>query len=169
MRIQSDLSKTEYLDSLKKRMGSTFAFGVERFTGFTVGRLFYVTHHAGYEWNRRISNQKNAALGYVEQTPEGCHARFICFKGMLCPGQFLLGCLLTAIIAFFSFISQSDWTDEAATIIFGCCAAALILGTLIEAWSESLTERSEEGRKCLLALLLDPSDPFAYLNPKNEL
>ena len=164
MLIQSNLSKTDYISSFKRRMGSSLDFGEERFTGLTVGKCFYVTHHAGYEWNCRITNQKNAALGYIDENPDGCRVRFILFKGMLCPTQFLLWCVMTAIIGFFTFISHNNWTEETATIIFGCCAGALILGALIETFSESMTERSEEGEKCLLSMLHDPSDLFSYLN-----
>ena len=52
--------------------------------------------------------------------------------------------------------------------------ALLILGVslfaaLIETFFESLTENSEVGRKYLIAFLLDPTDPFSYLNHKNEI
>ena len=164
MQIQSRLSKQEYICSLKKRMGSSFDFGAERFTGFTIGKWFYVTHHAGTEWNRRITNQKNAALGYIDENTEGCRVQFIRFKGMLCPTQFLLWCVLVAIIAFFTFITQDDRTVETATTISGCCAVALILGALSETFSELMTERSEEGENTLISMLHDPSDPFSYLN-----
>ena len=93
MRIQTSLAPNTYRDAIKERLGSYFAWGTERFTGWFLGRFFYVTHHAGYEWNRRITNQKNAAFGYVRKTEHGSDVRCFLFQGVLCP-QYLLPYLL---------------------------------------------------------------------------
>ena len=89
MIIRNHLSPKEYLSAMKGRMSGHFELGQERFTGFFLGRLFYVTHHAGYEWNRRITNEKSAALGYVKKVETGCEVHCIRFRGMLCPLQFI--------------------------------------------------------------------------------
>lgn len=169
MLIQSVLSTQEYLSALRERMGSFWAFGAERFTGFTAGHWFYVTHHAGYEHFRKITNQKNAALGYLVETAEGCQVKFIRFKGLLCPAQFLLSCVLTVLIAVLFLILHHDLTAEIVSVIGITCAGIIAIAAPLEAYKESLTERSEVGEKCLMALLNTPSDLSSYLSHKNML
>lgn len=169
MRIQSNLPPKAYLSAIKERMGSHFAIGNERYTGFFAGRLFFITHHAGYDWNERYTNQKNGALCYLKHSPSGCEVRFIRFKGLLCPPQFLSLFLFYFIpISLTLFVNGIDHIPThgmIALIVFG----ASLLVALIAAFFESLTEKSELGRKYLIAFLLDPTDPFSYLNHKNEI
>ncbi len=95
MKIQSELSAQRYLFAMKDRMAGHLEFGNERFTGFFFGSFFSVTYHSGYEWNRRISNQKNTAIGFVRKDANGCSVSFICLKGLLAPAQFLRAFLLS--------------------------------------------------------------------------
>ena len=97
MRYGTTMHPKEYLRHMKERMGSRLDIWSERFTGILMGRFFYVTHHAGYEWNRRITNKKNAALGYVKETENGCEIRFLHFQGVLCP-QYLIPWLLISVV-----------------------------------------------------------------------
>ena len=167
MVFHSDLPKNAYLAAMKDEMGSHFDFGSERFTGFFLGNCFYVTHHAGYEWNRRYTNQKNAALGYVCKADDGCDVRFIRFRGMLCPAQFLFILLLFVPILTFAMLTHGIMNAEVFLLGLGISFAAVAITAPISALIESLTERSEEGRRILLAFLIDPSDPFSYLNNKD--
>ena len=164
MKMQSSLTPKTYLSAIKKRMGSRFAWGSERFTGCFLGRFFYVTHHAGYEWNRRITNQKNTALGYIKATENGSEVRFLHFQGMLCP-HFLIPYLLLA--AAYLIVT---WPVLAEIPIYFVLSILIILGgPVLETIVESLTDASINGHKCLLGLLIDPSDYFAYLHHQNEL
>lgn len=169
MELFSPMNPKEYLTALSDTMGSFSAFGDERFTGFTVGKWFYVTHHAGYEWNRKYTNQKNAALGYVEQTHDGSRVRFVCFKGALCPAQFLF--LWTVVVAFYAIalLAAGILLPEAFVLAIALITVVIVVSALIGTFFESLTERSEEGRRCLIAHLLDPADPFSYLNHKDKI
>lgn len=170
MEIHSALPKRAYLQALRESTdNSVFHFGVERFTGFIVGKWFYITHHAGFEWNRRYTNQKNAAFGYVCETGDGCRIRFIRFKGALCPGQFLFIWLLVVVGMVLTMLAEGVSSFDTVAVVLGICTGATFVGALLETFFESLTERSEEGRRCLLAHLIDPSDPFSYLNHRNEI
>ena len=164
MKTQTQLSPRDYLAAMKERMGSRFSFGAERFTGFFMGRFFLVTHHAGYEWNRRITNQKNAALGYVKRTENGCESRFFHFQGMLCP-QYLLVYLLC-----FTAYLVITWPvlAEITGVLIGTILIIVGMPPVIT-FFESLTEGSMEGRKSLLGLLFDPSDYFSYLKHQTEI
>lgn len=167
--ITSPLPSKEYLDAVKENMGGHFELGAERFTGFFLGKCFHVTHHAGHEWNRRYSNQKNAAVGYVKETDDGCEVRFVCLKGALVPSQFLLTLVLIVPLLLLIALSRgiTDASVISSTILFSLIA--VIPFALIATFFESVTERSEEGKRILLAFLLDPKDPFSYLNNKNQL
>ena len=167
--ITSLLSSKEYLDALKENMRGHFELGAERFTGFFLGKWFHVTHHAGYEWNRRYTNQKNAAVGYVRKAENGCEVRFLCFKGLLCPSQFLLLLAIIGPLVLLIALSRgiTDTTIIGSTILISLIA--VIPYALIATFFESVTERSEEGKRILLALLIDPKDPFSYLNNRNQI
>lgn len=169
MKLQSSLAPKAYIQALSERMGSFIEFGHERFTGYFCGRIFYVTHHAGYEWNRRITNQKNAALGYVRNTPDGCQVCFLRMKGLLCPGQFLftfLLLLLITLIASMGYLLDSWYGLLMATgIAFVATAVSAPITTLME----SFTEESRVGADILITLLMDPADPFSYLRNKDKI
>jgi hypothetical protein len=169
MRIPSKLTPEAYLSAIKERMGSHFSFGAERYTGFFAGRLFFVTHHAGYNWNERYTNQKNGALCYIKPTNSGCEVRFVRFKGLLCPPQFLFLFLLYYIPTFLIVLLIGIHSIAVHGMIALLILGVSLFAALIETFFESLTENSEFGRKYLIAFLLDPTDPFSYLNHKNEI
>ena len=164
MKMQTTLTPKHYLSAMKKRMGSRFAWGSERFTGFMLGHFFYVTHHAGYEWNRRITNQKNTAFGYVKKVENGSEIRFLHFQGMLCP-QILIPYLL--FFAGYAVVTWPVFSENPILLI--ASMLIIVFAPLLESCIESITDGSIEGRKSLLGLLIDPSDYFAYLNHQNEL
>ena len=163
MRITSPLPKNAYLAAMKSQMGGHFDFGSERFTGFFLGSCFYVTYHSGYEWNRRYTNQKNAAMGYVKKTDDGCEMRFIRFRGALCPLVFLSVLLLMGLIMPFAMLIHGVWSTEALLTGWGLAFGATVIAAPISTLIECATEKSEEGRRILLSFLLDPSDPYVNL------
>ena len=161
MRIKSPFTPKEYLSAMKNNMSGHFEFGAERFTGFFLGMLFYVTYHSGYEWNRRVTNQKNAAMGYVKQTEYGCEVHFVRFRGMMCPLVFLQYLVMVLIPFLLVSLTYSiEITREFLMHAIGILILVLIfvpIGTFIEA----CTERSQDGLRTLLSMLLDPTDPLA--------
>ena len=156
MFLHSSLTKKEYLQALRDNMEGHFAFGCERFTGFFIGNCFYVTHHAGYEWNRRITNQKNAAMGYVKECEDGCHIHFLRFRGAMCPLVFLPLFLLMGLIFTLSPLAKG-YTH---LFLWGLVFAIMTIGALFSALVESMTEQGEDGRRSLLSMLVDPNDPY---------
>lgn len=167
MKLHSALAKEKYLSALKDRMSDHTDFGVERFTGFFLSSCFYVTHHAGYEWNRKYTNQKNAALGYVKSAENGCEVHFIRFRGAMCPAVFL-PMFLIAYVCFFALFCYSGLTAEygigtSSLISLGIIGIPFAIAVPITTFFECMTEKSEEGRKCLISLLYDPCDPYAKL------
>ncbi len=166
MRISSSAPPKAYLSALKERMGGHMELGQERFTGFFLGRFFTVTHHSGYEWNRRITNVKNTAIGYVKQTGHGSQAHYIHLRAMLAPTQFWFYFLMLWIpMGLMSLIGGL----EAFWIMTLVLLVSMLVAAPMSALMECMVEESEDGRRRLKALLLDPADPFSYLNHQNEL
>ncbi len=165
MQIESGLNKKQYLSAMKESMEGHFAIGKERFTGFFLGNAFTVTHHCGYEWNRRVTNQKHTALGFVKDTQEGCIVRCIWLPGLLAPTQFLftLSYLLAAMFMALLIEGQIDRMPAPAYGFVALFALAVTaLAALISAITDTVTEAGREGANSLMALLMDPSDPFSY-------
>ena len=164
MVLHSPLSKKEYLEALQENMGAHSDFGSERFTGFFIGSCFYVTHHAGYEWNRRISNQKNAAIGYVKKAEEGCDVRFLRFRGAMCPLVFLPISLVMGLVLSFTALMNQLQHGYTLLTAWGIAFAVAAIAAPISALTESMTEGGEDGRRSLLSMLVDPSDPYQNYN-----
>lgn len=170
MILSSPLSPKNYLSHLEGQMGGHFSFGMERFTGFFAGRCFCITHHAGYEWNRQYTNQKNCAVGYVRKTDTGCEVRFVRFKGALCPPQFIcLNLMMFVLMMIMFLIEYQDFHVLVLAVAAGLSLITTSLAALISTFFECLTPESEEGRKILIALLMDPEDPFSYLHNKDKI
>ncbi|MBQ6851680.1 MAG: hypothetical protein IJO04_01425 [Oscillospiraceae bacterium] len=158
MRIQTQLSCNEYTDALKERLGSFTDFGCERFTGFVFWRFFSITHHAGHEYNRRITNERNSAVGYVKKTPEGAQVRCVRLKGWTTPQAILLSFLIGILIC--PLASRFSLSLELTLMM---AIGFTVFMALITAASDSMTENGEWGAKEIYALIVDPTDPFAYL------
>ena len=162
MRLSSPLQARKYLTSVKMRMSGHFDHH-ERFTGFFLGSFFHITHHAEYEWDRRYKSPKNAAVGYIKQTADGCEIRFFLARGLLCPAQFL-GFFLFFCVVLTSMLAWNGILNEVGLpVSIGISFAATLLPSLVSAFFEGATDRSWEGREALLAMLKDPTDPFLYL------
>lgn len=169
MKIPSSMSPRQYLQAMKDQMQGHFQFGAERYTGFFLGNIFCVTYHSGYEWNRRITSEKNCALGFIRKTEDGCTVHCFRTKGMLCPPQFLLYFLMCTICL--ALVTAGDIpflrTYPLLYPVLGLGISAVVAP--IESFFESISERSYEGGKILIAFLIDPADPFSYLHNQNKL
>ena len=163
MVIQSPLPKNAYLAAMKSQMGGHFEFGVERYTGFFLGNCFYVTHHTGYDWEQRYTNLKNAAMGYVIKKENGCEVHFCRFRGLLCPLHFLTVWLIMGLVGSFGPLFETQGDIKTLTFFWILAFAATLLAALISVPFEGLTYAGEEGRRCLLSILLDPTDPYANI------
>ena len=163
MRIESPYAPKEYLSNLKFNMSGHFEFGCERFTGFFLGRLFYVTYHSGYEWNRKITNQKNAAMGYIRRTETGSEVRFLRFRGVLCPLE-LIPTYLPILLMILYLNSQEVYAPGKFRFMMIFYHIIMAILVPISALMESMTERSEDGRRTLLSMLMDPKDSLANYN-----
>lgn len=168
MDIRSPLSKKVYLSALKGRMDSPFRFGTERCYGICPLGFLYVTHHCAHEWNRRITGERNTAIGIIRKDGDGCRIRFFVVKGLLAPHD-LLGLFLFCLACCLSVLLR-DSVDPSVIVYLPLISLALTLifgiGTAI---AESVTEESAEGQRILHSILLDPTDPFSYLNNRNRL
>lgn len=154
MVIFSSLSRKNYLSALRRKMSPSSEFGQQRFTGFFAGSCFYVTHHAGYHWNQKFTNQKNAAMGFVKDTENGCQVHFITFRGMFCPLQFLSACLLLPLVSLCLYAFECIPVKQSILLGFILILIFTPIWTLLEA----ITEESEAGHWLLLSLLRDPSE-----------
>jgi hypothetical protein len=154
MKIISALSRWKYLSALRQQMSASSDFGLERFTGFFAGSCFYVTHHCKYEWNRKITNQKNAAIGFVKDTERGCEVHFLCLKGLMCPLAFLFVAITTfplvTLVAIRNRVMDLQQFWALYYIVLLCVAP-------FSALFESFTEGSRYGKEMLLSLLKEPT------------
>lgn len=147
----SDMDCKTYLSKMKFWMESPFAFGEERFTGIFLRNFFSATFHSGHEWNRRITNEKHRAIGFI--TPYGTGSKIYCIRlaGMTNPlsllGIFSL-CILFSIIKGISTV----------TLQISLITTAVLAG--LTAISSCLTERGIRGSEIMTNFLVDPSNPY---------
>lgn len=157
MIIQSELPYKRYLHELKGNLDSFFHFGDERVTGIVVWRFFSITCHAGYEWNRRITNEKQRAIGFAKPNGDGTKIYCIRLAGMTNPISlaviFLLCMLLSAVKGNVSL----GVMVQISLITTGFAA-------LFTAITDSWTERGMEAYRTVTAYLTDPSDYYALLH-----
>lgn len=167
MVLTSSLSRGEYLSAMKDMMSAHAEFGVERFTGFFLGPWFYVTHHSAYQWNRKISSQKNAALGRVKQTESGCKIHFLRFRGPLCPlvalSLLLAGFAVAVVSSAYVGLVEELGIRDSLLVCLAVVGISLALILPIATLFECMTEESEDGRRMLLSLLHDPVHPYENL------
>ncbi|MBQ9168342.1 MAG: hypothetical protein IJX67_08060 [Oscillospiraceae bacterium] len=164
MRIESNLSPEIYIAHLKRQLGRWYSFGDERFTGFVLGRFFSIVYHSGFEENRRITNEKNRAIGYAKDTPDGTEVRFIRLYGLTNPislaALFLLGFGVCMLLCGFREVLMADHANVKLSLICGAVyAASVALSTAIGA---CITERGLYGRGILMNCLKHPDDPYTY-------
>ena len=160
MRYRSNLPYMAYLAAMKEQMGSFTEFGMERFTGTIIGRFFSITYHSGHEFNRRITNEKHRAIGYVRPDADGTSISCIRLAGMTNPVS-LLGifcfCFLIALLR-----GGLDLALMPQVLIVN--AVITVITALITAVTDSVTQRGQEGSKILTAFLVDPVDFYSLIN-----
>ena len=152
MRFVLPLEKKEYLHDLRCQMESWFSFGESRFTGVILGNFFYITKHAGYEWNRRISNEKSRAIGFVTRHGEGCEVKAVFLWGYLEP--------VSLIWMYFLLLGLLQLKDVSSpTIHIFAAVIAVVTGAIsaVQCW---ITERGQENFDELLSLLYNPIPPW---------
>lgn len=165
MEVFSELPKEEYLKQVKSRMDSFWKWGDERFTGFFLGNFFYVTYHSGYEWNRRVTNEKNRAMGFIDDRCGGTVVRFWRTRGYADPFSILSMFLLcfVGVSVMFWFMGISDghryFYDLMLPLALGVSVTETLLSALITSWKHGITERGIWGRYMLMSLLHHPEDP----------
>lgn len=158
--IHSEYTASEYLEHMNERLESHLSLGRERFCGLTGRKYFYVIHHCEQEWDRKYASPKNAALGYVVESEEGCDVHFMTFRGLLCPSQLLLALVGTFVAGFFA-LWLANALQHILTPMFWILWLLLnaIMAPLY-ALFESMTDRSEEGANALISFLYDPKNHF---------
>ncbi len=171
MKIDSPLSSKEYLHGIRNHLSSFSDFGMERYTGIIIGRLFWVTYHSGYEWNRKITNEKNRAWGIVKDTKDGCRVYGFRTMGFLDPLMILVIFILYSTVAaacvYFRFaegIWDSQECREFVVTMAVVVAVVTVLVVLCSGFMTSVTERGQIGKFHLLALLHHPDEPYNHLN-----
>ena len=162
MKIIVPISKARYLYELRQQMGSFTDFWSERFTGIFIGNFFYVSHHAGHEWNRRITNEVSRGVGFVTNHPEGCKVHVILTRGYLelfwLVWYYLLGLLYMMLVSRGQLLLEMTYQ-----VHLNLALIVLVIGVIsyISCW---LTERGQYSMHELVRLLRDP----AYVLPYNE-
>ena len=159
MIIHSEYTPKQYCLALKEQMESHFNFGEERFTGLILGRFFYVTHHCHHEWNRRITAEKNTAVGMIKATNEGSLITFVNLPGMLRPQSFLFLLILYFVVCI---VSYSPRHGNVA-LSLGVSLIITTITAVISAFVDCFTANGQAGRQSLLSLMADPVNPYDNL------
>ena len=150
MRIPVPISKKRYLYELRQQLGSFTALWSERFTGVVFGNFIYITHHAGFEFNRRITNEKSRAIGFVTKQENGCAVNVICTRGYLDP--WWMG-IFYMLFLFSLLLKDGNSLGSDAFWLAGVCSVLFGLLSYIQCW---FTERGRQGMWELCSLLQDP-------------
>lgn len=162
MRLSTKLSAEQYIRSFRQQMGAFSSFGEEHFTGFFIGRFFSVTYHSGWEWNRKFTNEKNRAIGYVRDTAVGTEVRFLRFYGYSNPLS-LISIFLFGFFVGLLALSGAEYHAEMNPklllgALFGACV--MVFSALESAIAAYVTERGIYGGNILMAYLNNPADPW---------
>ena len=163
MIVSSNLSKEAYLEEFRSQVkGNYFCFGEERFTGFVIGGFFSIAYHSGYEWNRRITNEKNRAIGFVRKNGAGCKVYAVRLRGYTNPlSIIILFAVFLAILTLRQGNYASGWERwfNPTNIWFALLGTGISVG--ISAAAAFTTERGQRGWAMVTSLLHCPDD---YLN-----
>lgn len=150
--LYSDLSKREYLRSLKKTFRSPFLLFSEHVSGITIGPFFSLAYHSPYEWNRRITSECNRAWGYVKEIDGKAHVRFVRGKGLLAPSWFLI----YTVLCYGIFLLYGVY--EPVFLLISCGIA--LVACLATAFQSIITEAGEAGFHEVTRLLLHPEEYY---------
>ena len=150
MRIIVPIEKKRYLYELRQQMGSFSDLWSERFTGVFLGSFIYVTHHAGHEWNRKITNEKSRAIGFVTRHGDGCVVNVILTRGYLDPWWMAMFFLF--VVASFAIGSRGE-VDPRMYKTAGVVTAVVGVSSYLQCW---FTEQGQRGMMELRSLLQNP-------------
>ena len=120
--------------------------------------FFSITYHAGYEWGRRYSNEKQRAIGIVRRDGEGTKVYCIRLAGMTNPIS-LIGVYLFCLWIYYI-------KDGVAFALGDGLWLSLIVTTIVAgttAFFNSVTEQGQEAYNIVSAYLIDPSDYWSLL------
>lgn len=157
MIIQSKLPYKRYLNELKANLGSIFSFGEERVAGTVIWRFFSITCHAGHEWNRRITNEKQRAIGFARPDGDGTKIYCIRLAGLTNPISLAVMFLFCMVAFAIQGLGSLGAMVQASLIVTGFMA-------LFTAITDSWTERGMEAYRTLTAYLMDPADYYSLLD-----
>ncbi len=160
MKYQSDLSYYSYISAMKEQMSGFTEFGIERFTGTIIGSFFSVTYHSGHEFNRKITNEKHRAIGFVRPNGTGTQISCIRLAGLTNPLS------LIGIFSLFFLLTLLKGGLETALMpeLLVLNVAFTLVVALATAFTDSITERGQEGSKILTAFLIDPADFYSLVD-----
>ncbi len=150
--LESSLSSKEYLARLRRTFRSPFLICDERVCGIVIGSFFSVAYHSPYEWNRRITSERNRAWGYVKEVDSKSCVSFIRGKGMLSPFWF---CFYT-LFCYALFLLKAGHHPVFLAI---SCGLALV-ACLTTAFQSIITEQGEAGFHEVTRLLLHPEEYY---------
>lgn len=161
MRIVSSVPRAQYLSEMRSQMESFWSFGSERFVGTVIGPFFSVTYCSGSEWNRKITNEKNRAIGYVRAVPEGTEVRCVRLAGMTNPASLTILFVIYFIMVLVAQFNRETMLGLAFTV--ACAVIGTIVTAIYTAITDSLTERGQEGYRVVTAFLHDPRDFYGNI------
>lgn len=154
-KLESDLSRKEYLSELQCCFRSPFLIYDERVCGIIIGPFFSVAYHSPHEWNRKISGEINRAWGYVKEVEGKSHVKFIRGKGTLSPFWLLfyfLLCLAILLLKGENVFSHPLYIWVSLIISIGVSVAS--------AFQSLITEQGEAGHHEVTRLLRNPEEYY---------
>ena len=157
MIIRSELPYKQYLFELKNNLDGIFEFGEERVAGTVIWRFFSITSHAGYEWNRRITNEKQRAVGFAKPDGDGTKIYCIRLAGLTNPVSLVALFLLCMVISLFKMEGFSVAALQISLL-------TTVITAIISAIGDSWTERGHEAYRTLTAYLVDPKNYYSLLH-----
>ena len=160
MKYTSELPPSIYLYEMKEHMSGFLEFGMERFTGIFIGRFFSVTYHSGHEFNRRITNEKHRAIGFVRPRENGTEITCIRLAGLTNP----LSLIVLYSFCFLMFLLAGGMEMAQMPLVWWICAGWTLAVALGTAFTDSITERGQEGSRVLTAFLIDPIDFYSIVD-----
>jgi len=160
MKYHSNLPCSRYLSAMKEQMSGVTEFGIERFTGTIIGRFFSITYHSGHEFNRRITNEKHRAIGFVRPDGDGTLISCVRLAGLTNPLS-LLG--IYAFCFLIGFLRGGFELALRPELLVANLVITLV-SALVTALTDSITERGQEGSRTLTAFLINPSDYYSLVD-----
>ena len=153
--LESDLSRKEYLDELKRCLRNPFLIYDERVCGIIIGPFFSIAYHSPYEWNRKISGEINRAWGFVKEAEGKSQVKFIRGKGMLSPFWLIFYFLLCQAIILLK--GENAFGEP----IFIWVSLIISVGvSVISAFESLITEQGEAGFHEITRILRNPKEYY---------